>query len=408
MPSESSPRSLGFGPTNGPEDFSRFGFRTFRRKLFKTWFLFIDDVLVATGRGQSLEEAVSEDQLAQALDAVGRGKTVRAECEGEGESGVPLGSVQGSAESPAPPAAPQVSGPLIASPAGAASLPAAAAVSDGVPPRTAQGEKTSCGYFAGETSTHMHVLTHTPRSSDARLGRNLEGPSCSSDARLRMNFEGSECSGALQHFTNPSLKSAAMDRRSPPPPSRSDRTIPPWARAALERSQREREEAAAAAASAAALAAAAAPAAEAANASGGSGDVHPPADATVVTKAGGPPPSPATEAPEGPAAVPSAGSAVPPGFEAQAAIAAQAASLAQLSTIFEPSPDAPAPSVGHPPMSSSVMSLLQGVLQNQAAIMAALPAITGAVPAAPAAPPAPAPLGSSGPVVFRWTTWPRK
>ena len=52
------PRSLGFGPTNGPEDFSRFGFRTFRRKLFKTWFLFIDDVLVATGRGQSLEEAV--------------------------------------------------------------------------------------------------------------------------------------------------------------------------------------------------------------------------------------------------------------------------------------------------------------------------------------------------------------
>ena len=122
------PRSLGFGPTNRPEDFSRFGFRTFRRKLFKTWFLFIDDVLVATGRGQSLEEAVPEDQLAQALDAVGRGKTVRAECEGEKESGVLLGSVQGPADSPAPPATPQVAEPLIASPADVgASLPAAAA-----------------------------------------------------------------------------------------------------------------------------------------------------------------------------------------------------------------------------------------------------------------------------------------
>ena len=39
------PRSLGFGPANAPEDFCRFGFRTFRRKLFKTWHLFVDGVL---------------------------------------------------------------------------------------------------------------------------------------------------------------------------------------------------------------------------------------------------------------------------------------------------------------------------------------------------------------------------
>ena len=39
------------------------------RKLFKTWFLFIDDVVIATGQGESLEEAVSEDLLAKALEA---------------------------------------------------------------------------------------------------------------------------------------------------------------------------------------------------------------------------------------------------------------------------------------------------------------------------------------------------
>ena len=84
---------------------------------------------------------------------------MRAECEGEKESGVPLGSVQGSADSPAPPATPQVAEPLITSPADAgSSLPAAAAAPDGLP-RIEQSGKTMvsfCGYFmADETSMHM-------------------------------------------------------------------------------------------------------------------------------------------------------------------------------------------------------------------------------------------------------------
>ena len=49
------PRSLVFGPRNGPEDFSKFGYRTFRRKLFRTWFLFVDDVCIATGKGANNE-----------------------------------------------------------------------------------------------------------------------------------------------------------------------------------------------------------------------------------------------------------------------------------------------------------------------------------------------------------------
>ena len=84
---------------------------------------------------------------------------MRAECEGEKESGVLLGSVRGSADSPAQPATPQVAEPLIASPADTgASLPAAAAAPDGLP-RTEQSGKTMvsfCGYFmADETSMHM-------------------------------------------------------------------------------------------------------------------------------------------------------------------------------------------------------------------------------------------------------------
>ena len=51
------PTSLVFGPRNGPEDFSKFGYRVFRRKLFRTWFLFVDDVCVATGKGHNNEAA---------------------------------------------------------------------------------------------------------------------------------------------------------------------------------------------------------------------------------------------------------------------------------------------------------------------------------------------------------------
>jgi len=44
------PRGLTFGPTNGPEDFQELVFTVFSRCLFREWFLFVDDLSVATGR----------------------------------------------------------------------------------------------------------------------------------------------------------------------------------------------------------------------------------------------------------------------------------------------------------------------------------------------------------------------
>ena len=44
------PRGLTFGPTNGPEDFQELVFTVFSRRLYKDWFLFVDDLSVATGR----------------------------------------------------------------------------------------------------------------------------------------------------------------------------------------------------------------------------------------------------------------------------------------------------------------------------------------------------------------------
>jgi len=44
------PRGLTFGPTNGPEDFQEAMYIVFSGRLFKEWFLFIDDLAVATGR----------------------------------------------------------------------------------------------------------------------------------------------------------------------------------------------------------------------------------------------------------------------------------------------------------------------------------------------------------------------
>ena len=43
------PGSLVFGPRNGPDDFLRFGCRVFRSKLFRSLFLFVDDIAIATG-----------------------------------------------------------------------------------------------------------------------------------------------------------------------------------------------------------------------------------------------------------------------------------------------------------------------------------------------------------------------
>ena len=44
------PRGLTFGATNGPEDFQELVFTVFARRLYKEWFLFLDDLSVATGK----------------------------------------------------------------------------------------------------------------------------------------------------------------------------------------------------------------------------------------------------------------------------------------------------------------------------------------------------------------------
>ena len=47
-------RGLTFGPTNGPEDFQELVFMIFQKKLLTEWFLFWDDLTIATGRPKSL------------------------------------------------------------------------------------------------------------------------------------------------------------------------------------------------------------------------------------------------------------------------------------------------------------------------------------------------------------------
>ena len=53
------PRGLTFGPTNGPEDFQELVFIVFTRRLYREWFLFLDDLSVATGRPSPLPEGPS-------------------------------------------------------------------------------------------------------------------------------------------------------------------------------------------------------------------------------------------------------------------------------------------------------------------------------------------------------------
>ena len=48
------PTGLTFGPTNGPEDFQEMVFIVFRKRLYSEWYLFLDDLAVATGRPPSL------------------------------------------------------------------------------------------------------------------------------------------------------------------------------------------------------------------------------------------------------------------------------------------------------------------------------------------------------------------
>ena len=44
------PRGLAFGPANGPEDFQDLVFNIFSRRLYREWYLFLDDLSIATGR----------------------------------------------------------------------------------------------------------------------------------------------------------------------------------------------------------------------------------------------------------------------------------------------------------------------------------------------------------------------
>ena len=53
------PRGLTFGPTNGPEDFQELVVIVFQRLLYKSWFLFVDDLAVATGRKKCHKEGPS-------------------------------------------------------------------------------------------------------------------------------------------------------------------------------------------------------------------------------------------------------------------------------------------------------------------------------------------------------------
>ena len=40
------PVCLPFGPVNGPEDFQRMMHKIFKKKLFREWFIFLDDIAV--------------------------------------------------------------------------------------------------------------------------------------------------------------------------------------------------------------------------------------------------------------------------------------------------------------------------------------------------------------------------
>ena len=53
------PRGLTFGPTNGPEDFQDLVFNVFSRRLYREWYLFLDDLSIATGRKSARREGPS-------------------------------------------------------------------------------------------------------------------------------------------------------------------------------------------------------------------------------------------------------------------------------------------------------------------------------------------------------------
>ena len=82
------PKGLTFGPTNGPQDFQELVFIVFQRRLYKDWFLFVDDLSNATGRKKCHKDGPSGAHDISCL--------ISAESEGErGSRG--LGMTAGSA-----------------------------------------------------------------------------------------------------------------------------------------------------------------------------------------------------------------------------------------------------------------------------------------------------------------------
>ena len=60
------PQGLTFGPTNGPEDFQEAVYIIFSRQLLKTWFLFDDDLAVATWK-----QGIGEEKLERLGETIG-------------------------------------------------------------------------------------------------------------------------------------------------------------------------------------------------------------------------------------------------------------------------------------------------------------------------------------------------
>jgi hypothetical protein len=54
------PSGLTFGPTNGPEDFQELVYIIFSRRFHQEWFVFLDDLTIASGRPLCLPEGPSE------------------------------------------------------------------------------------------------------------------------------------------------------------------------------------------------------------------------------------------------------------------------------------------------------------------------------------------------------------
>jgi hypothetical protein len=70
------PRGLSFGPLYGPEDFQELVFIIFSKRLNREWYLFLDDVTVATDRPACLppEPSGADDVIEMSIRAQERGR----------------------------------------------------------------------------------------------------------------------------------------------------------------------------------------------------------------------------------------------------------------------------------------------------------------------------------------------